>query len=166
MNSKIIAVLTILIVFSSCSSKNILSIYDSHKKIYTSKSINPHYVGPIFCTGGAMSNINRVIYDMDPEKIGKFTPNSLVLFESDTTKNQVYTFKKVKSYQVTKDDNSSNILAIKSKIGKEKYDIIIEMNEGKNFDRTITIYKDGKALTLVLWVDNARIIQKRGSLNI
>ena len=113
-----------------------------------------------------MSNINRVIYDMDPEKIGKFTPNSLVLFESDTTKNQVYTFKKVKSYQVTKDDNSSNILAIKSKIGKEKYDIIIEMNEGKNFDRTITIYKDGKALTLVLWVDNARIIQKRGSLNI
>jgi hypothetical protein len=167
LNKKLmIALMVVFISFVNSYSKSILSIYDSHKKILSSKTMNPHYVGPIFCTGGAMSDINRVIKDMEPVKIGEFTPNSLVLIESDTTKNQVYTFEEIKSYRVTKGEKSFTILAIKSKIGKEKYDIIIGMNEGKNFDRTITIYKDGKALTLILWVDNARIIQTRGSLDI
>jgi hypothetical protein len=166
MNSRIITIVTILIIAVSCFSKDVLSIYDHKKVLYTSRTINPHYVGPIFATGGAMSDINRYISNMEPTKIGWATSNSIVLIESDTTKNQVYIFNKTKAYQVTKDGANFPILFIKSKIGKEKYDIIIEMKEGKNFDRTIIVYKGGKALTMILWVDNARIVQKLGDVNI
>lgn len=158
----IVAVLSIINV----SAKNILSLYDSHKKVYTSKTMNPHYVGPLFATGGAMTDINKMISDMDPEKIGNFTSNSLTLIESDPIPNQVYTFKKVEAYKVSKDSSSFTIMYMKSKMNGESYDILVEVKEGSNYDRTITIYKDGKPLTLILWLDNSKITQKKTVSNI
>jgi hypothetical protein len=159
----IVAVLSIMNV----SAKNILSLYDSHKKVYSSKTLNTHYVGPLFATGGAMSgDVNRMISEMAPENIGSFSSNSLTLIESAPRENQVYTFKKVKCYSVTQDSTTFNILHIKSKIGSEKYDIIVEMKKGPNYDRTITIYKDGKPLTLILWLDNSKITQKKNNSEI
>jgi hypothetical protein len=158
----IVAVLSIVNV----SAKSILGLYDSHKKIYTSKTLNPHYVGPLFATGGAMTDINRMISDMAPEKIGSFTSNSLTLIESAPRENQVYTFKNVKAYKVSKDTSSFTIMHMKSKMNGEKYDILVEINEGSNYDRTITIYKDGKPLTLILWLDNSKITQKKNNSEI
>ena len=158
----IVAVLSIVNV----SAKSILSLYDSHKKVYTSKTLNPHYVGPLFATGGAMSDINRMISDMAPEKIGSFTSNSLTLIESAPRENQVYTFKSVKAYKVSKDTSSFTIMHIKSKMNGESYDILVEIKEGSNYDRTITIYKDGKPLTLILWLDNSKITQKKNNSEI
>jgi hypothetical protein len=156
----IVAVLSIVNV----SAKSILSLYDSHKKVYTSKTLNPHYVGPLFATGGAMGgDVNRMISEMDPEKIGSFSSNSLTLIESAPRENQVYTFNKIKSYKVSKDTSNFTIMHMKSKMNGESYDILVEIKEGSNYDRTITIYKDGKPLTLILWLDNSKIIQKKNN---
>lgn len=156
-----VALMVVMVSILNGYSKNILSIYDSHKKVYSSKSINPHYVGPIFCTGGAMSDINRYIKDMAPENIGSFSSNSLTINETAPLKNQVYTFKKVEAYAVTKDGSSFTIMHMKSKIGKDKFDILVDVKGGPNFDRTITIYKNNVATALILWVDNSKIIQKK-----
>lgn len=147
-------------------SKNILNIYDSHKKLYSSKTMYPCYVGPIFCTGGAMTDINRMITNMAPENIGSFTSNSLTLIETAPIQNQVYTFKKFDAYKVTKDGTSFTIMHMKSNVGKDKFDILVEMKEGPNYDRTITIYKNNVATTLILWVGNSKIIQKKTTSNI
>lgn len=158
----IIAALSILNV----SAKDALSTYDSHKKIYSSKTMNPHYVGPIFATGGAMTDINRFISDMAPEKIGQFDQNSLTLFETAPLKNQVYTFKKVKAYQVEKNDAKFTIMQMKGKIDGDKFEVIVEIRTGSNHDRTITVYKNGVASILILWVDNAKITPKKSDVQI
>jgi hypothetical protein len=156
----------ILMSVINISAKNILSIYDSHKKLYTSKSLNPAYIGPLFATGGAMTDINRYINNMAPEKIGHFTSNTLVLIETDTLLNQVYTFNKVTAYNVTKDTNSFNIMHIVGTLGGEKYDIIVEIKEGPEYDRIITIYKNLKPITIILWLDNSKITQKKAPTTI
>jgi hypothetical protein len=89
--------------------------------------LNPCYVGPLFTTGGAMTEINRYISEMAPEKIGHFTSNNLVLIETDTLQNQIYTFSKVTAYKVTKDSNSFNIMYLKCIMGGEEYEIVVEI---------------------------------------
>jgi hypothetical protein len=158
-NFRIILIVTLLSVIS-ISAKDILSIYDSHKKIYSSKTLNPSYVGPLFSTGGAMTEVNRYISEMAPENIGRLSSNKLVLIETDTLLNQVYTFKKVTAYKVTKDNNSFNIMYMSCTMNGEKYDIVVEIKEGPEYDRVITIYKNFKAMTMILWLDNSRITPK------
>ena len=150
----------------NASAKNIFSTYDSHKKIYTSKTLNPCYVGPLFTTGGAMTEVNRYITNMDPENIGHFSSNKLVLVETDTLLNQTYTFNKVTAYKVTKDTNSFNIMYMRCTMNGEKYEIVVEIKDGPRYDRIITIYKNLKATTLILWLDNSRVIQKKDPTNI
>ena len=48
----------------------------------------------------------------------------------------------------------------------EEYEIVIELKEGPNYDRTLNIFKDNKPTVLILCVDNNRIIQKKGKLDI
>lgn len=166
LNKNLTIILVILISFAcSTFSKDALSLYDSHKKLYSSNSLNPHYVGQVFATGGAMTDINRLIQDMAPEKIGEFSTNSFTLYETAPLKNQIFTFKKVKAYKVTKDNNEFTVMQMKGKIDNDKFEIIIEIQEGSNYDRTITIYKNKVASILILWVDNAKIIQKKSDLN-
>lgn len=161
LNKNLMIMLTVVLMSTICTSaKNILSIYDSHKKIYTSKTLNPAYIGPLFTTGGAMTEINRYISDMNPENIGHFTGNTLVLVETDTLLNQVYSFDKVAAYKVTKDTNNFNIMYIESTMNGEKYEIIVEIKEGPKYDRIITIYKNLKAMTRILWLDNSKVTQK------
>jgi hypothetical protein len=162
-NKLIIGMAVIVVSIVNVSAKNILNIYDSHKKVYSSKTMNPHYVGPIFATGGAMADINRLIKEMDPEKVGNLTCNNLTLIESAPLKNQVYTFKKVKAYQVKKSTSNFSVILLKSTMNGENYDILIEIKEGPNYDRTITVYKDGKPQTLILWLDNSKITQKKSN---
>lgn len=158
-----ISVILIAITFNAFS-KDALSVYDSHKKIYSSKTLNPHYVGPVFATGGAMTDINRLIRDMAPEKIGEFSTNSFTLFETAPLKNQVFTFNKVKAYKVTKDKKEFTVMHMKGSIEQDKYEIIVEILPGSNYDRTITVYKNGVASILILWVDNTKIIQKKSDI--
>lgn len=113
-----------------------------------------------------MTDINRMITNMAPENIGSFTSNSLTLIETAPIQNQVYTFKKFDAYKVTKDGTSFTIMHMKSNVGKDKFDILVEMKEGPNYDRTITIYKNNVATTLILWVGNSKIIQKKTTSNI
>jgi hypothetical protein len=156
--SSIIVIL--LVSATSLFSKNAISNYDTHKSLYTRKTLNPHYVGPIFATGGAMTDINRYITDMAPEKIGAFETNNLTIID---TINQVYFFNKVQAYTVTKNGESFSVLYMKSKMNNEKYEIIVEIKEGSNFDRTIWVYKNGVKKIIILWVDNSRIVQKKHS---
>jgi hypothetical protein len=165
LNKNLIAVLIVTILsVMNVSAKDALSVYESHKRIYSSKTLNPHYVGPVFATGGAMTEINRLIKNMDPEKIGEFSTNSLTLFETAPLKNQVFNFKKIKAYKVRKDGNEFTVLHMKGKIDSVKYEIVIEVREGSNYDRTITIYKNNVASILILWIDNIKIIQKKSDL--
>ena len=161
----LISILTGLSIFNF-QEKSILSAYDSHKKVFTSNTLNPHYVGPLFATGGAMTDINRMITNMAPEKVGSFTSNSLTLIESAPRENQVYTFKKVKAYRVTKDTSSFTIMYMKSKMNGEDYEIVFEIKDGPTYDRTITIYKDIKPKIMILWLDNSKIIQKKNNSEI
>lgn len=167
LNKNLIIMLTVILMsVINISAKNILSIYDSHKKLYTSKTLNPAYIGHLFATGGAMTDINRYITDMAPENIGHFTSNTLVLFETDTLLNQVYTFNKVTAYKMTKDTNNFNIMYMSCTMNGEKYDIIVEIKEGPEYDRIITIYKNLKPITIILWLDNSRITQKKAPTTI
>jgi hypothetical protein len=162
LNKNLMILLTVTLMSTiNVSAKNILSIYDSHKKIYTSKTLNPCYVGPLFTTGGAMTEVNRYISEMAPEKIGKFMSNSLTLIETDTLLNQVYSFNKVIAYEVTKDTSKFNVMYMESTMNEEKYDIVVEIKEGSKYDRIITIYKNFKSTILILWLDNSKIIQKK-----
>lgn len=167
MLNKNLIVSLVILISSACStfSKDALSTYDNHKRLYSSNSINPHYVGPVFATGGAMTDINRLIRNMAPEKIGEFSTNSFTLYETAPLKNQVFTFKKVKAYKVMKDDKEFTVMQMKGRINNDEFEIIVEIQEGSNYDRTITIYKNKVASILILWVDNAKIIQKKSDLD-
>jgi len=160
--SRIIA-LSVLVLTVCSFSKDALSNYDNHKSLYTSSKLNPFYLGPIFSTGAAMKEINRYIADMSPENIGKFESNNLTLID---TVNQVFSFKKVKSYKVSQKGESFPILYMKSTLNNEKYELIVEIKEGSNYDRIIKIFKDGVQITMILCVDNNNIIQKKAPTNI
>lgn len=146
--------------------KSILENYETKSKVYSSKTINAYYTGPIFATGGAMSDINRYIKDMEPTKIGGIEKNSITLIESDTLENQIYKFNKATCYKVTSKGQSFSIIYMKCKMNAEEYEIVIELKEGPNYDRTLNIFKDNKPTVLILCVDNNRIVQKKGELDI
>jgi len=150
----------------SASAKDVLSIYDSHKKIISSKTLNPHYVGPVFATGGAMTDIRRYITDMAPAKVAQFDESSLTIFETAPISNQVFNFKKVTTYEVHKDNEDFTVMHMEGKTDTELFDIIVEMREGSNYDRTVTVYKNKKADILILWLDSTKLTPKKADINI
>lgn len=144
-------------------SKTLLNKYQIIEKLYTSRNLNTLYCGPIFATGGAMSDIKRYITDMPPENVGKFEKKTITLFEPDSTQNFELNFKKIKAYKIKFENDTFNIIHIKC---RNNYDIVIEIREGSNFDRSIWIYKKGEPKTLILTIDNLNITPKKANLTI
>lgn len=162
-----LSLITILVISlttqPSIASKTLLNKYQIIEKLYTSKNLNTLYCGPIFATGGAMSDIKRYIKDMPPEKVGKFEKKTITLFEPDSTQNFELNFKKINAYKILSENDTFNIIHIKC---RDNYDIVIELQEGSNFDRSIWIYKEGEPKTLILTVDNLKITPKKHDITI
>jgi hypothetical protein len=113
--------------------------------------MNSAYVGPLFATGAVMKSINKRIDSMELAYIGFIESNKIILI--DKPSNEVYTFDSISYYEVTKNLQTFYIIKIQSKMNGKNYDIILELNEGYNFDRTLTIYKNGSKETLILLRD-------------
>jgi hypothetical protein len=154
----ILSFIVILLISLTTQSPRLLNKYQIIKKLYTSRNLNTSYCGPIFATGGAMSDIKRYIKDMPPEKVGKFEKKTITLFEPDSSQNFKLNFKKIKAYKILSENDTLNILHIKC---RDSYDIVIELQEGANFDRSIWIYKKGKPKILILTIDQLKMAQKK-----
>lgn len=136
---------------------NVLSIYDSYTFDETDSVMSSVYTGPLFATGGANSDINRYIKEMNPEKIGFIESNKITLIDSI---NEVYSFDSVNYYEVIKETDTFYVIKILAQMNNEKYDIVIELRNGPNYDRVLNIYKNGKPYTLILWIESSRLKQK------
>lgn len=148
--------LILIVAFcTSCFSFNVLEQYDSYEFDETLSSMNSAYVGPLVATGAAMKSTNKVIYKMESTHIGSIDSNKITLI--DDPKNEIYNFDSISYYKVTKKLDTFYIIKIQAKMNDEKYDIILELNEGYSFDRTLTIYKNGYKETLILLIDFMRI---------
>jgi hypothetical protein len=159
----ILSFIVILMISLTTQKPILLGKYQIIEKLYTSTNLNPSYCGPIFATGGAMSDIKRYIKDMPPERIGKFEKKTITLFEPDSSQDMKLNFKKISAYRIFSKNDTFNILHIKC---RDNYDIVIELQEGSNYDRSIWIYKKGEPKVLILTIDNIRIKQKNIHLKI
>jgi len=135
---------------------NVLSIYDSVRYDETDSVMSSAYTGPIFASGGADSG--HIIKEMQPEKIGYAKDKQIILIGD--TANEIYSFDSITYYEVSKNGESFYIIKILATYNLSTYDIIIELRHGSNFDRVMTIYKNGKPDLLVLWVETMRMKQK------
>lgn len=167
-------ILFILILICSLSeaAPKLLDQYDSTKKIMTTKEFNIHYIGSLCATGGAIADMNRKIEKMAPVIVGEIKPQTIIIHEEDTTQNQAYHISKIKYYEVSSGDRSYNVMYAKAYLNEkptlftrlfkrhDQYEILIEINGYRHFDRTIYIYKNGKPHTLILWIDNMRVKRK------
>ncbi|MDD5650184.1 MAG: hypothetical protein PHF86_07210 [Candidatus Nanoarchaeia archaeon] len=152
--------LCFFILFLSVFS-NMLKIYDSVELEDSANEMSSVYTGPLVATGGAITDINKFIKEMKPTKIGYIESNKIILFDEP---NEVFSFKTIKYYNVRKNNETFYIIQIDAqKEDKEQYEIIIELNEGPNYDRTLNIYKNNKPYILILWIENTRLIQKKNN---
>jgi hypothetical protein len=149
-------VLFILIVAMSFSN-SALKNYDHYEYDDSISEMSSVYTGPLVATGGAMTDINRLIKEMEPTKIGSIESNKIILIDEP---NEVYIFNCVKYYKVTQNVDTFYVMKIDSKMNNQDYEIIIELRSGVNYDRTLNIYKNGKPHTLILWIENTRLVPK------
>jgi len=145
-------ILTVIVCYSHGFEILDIARYDSYT-FDESDTEMPIYNGPLMATGGA--DTKNFIPDMKPVNIGFIEKNKIILI--DDPKNEIYSFDSISFYNVTKNGDSFDIIKINAKMNNENYDIIIEINEGPNYDRTLNIYKNGKPHTLILLIENARL---------
>ena len=162
----LVVIATAILSIVDLTQKDAMSQYGNHKKLFTRSEINPHYVGPVFSTGGAMTDINRYITDMAPALVAKFDKNSFTLFETAPIEDQIFNFKKVNTYKIERDTEEFTVMQMKGDNKDGSFEILVEIKEGANFDRTITVYKNGKRDMLILWLDNQNIKLKKADVNI
>ena len=143
-------------IVSYTHSFNILDMYDSYTFDESSPIMSSVYTGPLVSTGGAMSDINRLIKNMEPTVIGSIEKNKITLID---TINEVYSFDSISYYNVIKGIDTFYVIKIIAKMNNENYDIIIELNDGPNYDRILNIYKKGKIKMMILWIglENPRL---------
>lgn len=151
-----IMVLCILITAMSFSN-TALNNYDHYEYDDSISEMSSVYTGPLVATGGAMTDINRFIKEMEPTKIGSIESNKITLIDDP---NKVYTFNYVKYYKVIQNIDTFYVMKIDSKMNNQDYEIIIELRNGPNYDRILNIYKNGKPHTLILWIENTRLVSK------
>jgi hypothetical protein len=151
----------LIILFATISFSNPNTIFDQYDFIEFDDSISemsPAYTGPLVASGGAIANVGYII-DTIPEPIGTIESNKITLIDDP---NEVYTFDYIKYYKVIKNIvDTFYIMKIDAQMNQFAYEIIIELKEGPNYDRTLNIYKDGKISTLILWVENTRLVPKK-----
>ena len=153
-------ILILITIVSYSHSDNILDMYDSYSFDESYSSMNSAYTGPLITVGGAMidTQTNDISYisDMNPEKVGFIETNNITLIDSI---NEIYSFDSISYYNVTKNADTFYVMKIISKMNNENYDIIIELNDGPNYDRILNIYKKGKIKMMILWIglENPRL---------
>lgn len=145
------------VLITSVPSKTLPGGYKTIESLGTSQSINTHYTGTIWATGGAIADMNKYIRKMDPTNIGTLKPNQLTIHGDTTHKKETYSFKKVKCYKVSLNNDTFTVYSLKAKKENQKYHIIIELREGPHYDRIINIHKNKKPYMLILWKDNILI---------
>jgi len=149
--------LLLILLCSIFSFSNVLEKYDSYVLDDSDVEMSSAYTGPLITTGGAMAGISA-IENMEPTKIGSVESNKITLIDEP---NEVYVFDFVKYYQVTLDADTFYVIKIDSKMNEHSYEILIELKDGPNYDRTMNIYENGKPKTLILWVENNRLTPKK-----
>lgn len=145
--------LLIILTTTLCINANVLDIYDSYVVDEIDSSMSSVYVGPLVATGGAIAGFNYIT-NMQPQIIGSIEPNKIILTDSI---DEVYSFKTLTYFKVSKGIDTFYVMKIESNRNNEKYDIIIELRDGPNYDRTLNIYKNGKPYVLILWKEKARL---------
>jgi hypothetical protein len=140
-------------------SKELTGGYKVLKSLGTDKSINSHYLGKIWATGGAIADLNKYIPKMDPLDIGTLKPNELTINGDDSHKKEIFSFRKIKCYTDSLNQDTFNVYSMKAK--KENYHIIIELRKGPHYDRIINIYKEQQPYMMILWKETLRIKPKK-----
>ena len=56
-------------------------------------------------------------------------------------------------YQAYSDTSSFYVIYAKATRDNEEYEILIDLRVGPDYHRTMTVYKDGKPHTLILWFE-------------
>lgn len=160
-NYRILLLFCCLISCSSVLSKELPGGYKILKPLGIDRSMNPHYLGKIWATGGAIADMNKYIKQMNPLNIGTLKPNQLIITGDDTHENEIFSFNKVKCYTVSLNQDTFNVYNMKAKKENETFNIIIELREGHHYDRTINIYKGQIPYMLILWKETLKIKPKK-----
>lgn len=140
--------------------KNILNRYETLHFDETDSIIPNHYTGPLFMSGCANSDINKMLREETPTKIGHVDTKKITLFGDNDYPEEVYNFDSISYYEVSINLDTFYIIYLEAQKDSIDYEIIIELKAGDNYDRTINIYKKGKLSTVILWVENMRIKPK------
>jgi len=150
-------------IFCSSSKEDLLKVYGHYKADEIVTMMPTPYIGPLFVTGMASYDMNRFIKKMEPTKIGSIDSNRITLIGEDSLKDEIYIFKTIQYYEVSKDFDTFFVAMIDAQRDNKIYEILIELKDGPNYDRTLKIFQNKKPYALFLWVENMRLVQKKNS---
>ena len=155
----------ILAILSVCYGKNAMDMYDSYVEDDSLTEMVPVYVGPLYCTGAALRNLNsdttRYIERQAPNITGRVESNSIILNGDSIHPEEVYSFKMVKYYKVTQNNDTFFVMHMNAKMNNEKYEIIVDLRSASYYNRTIYIIRDNTPCFMILWLDKQYVL-KRG----
>jgi hypothetical protein len=126
-------------------------------------SLTAPYIGPLYMTGCADSKMQKMLQDGKPVHIGEILPNKIRLFGDKDYPEEVYSFKEVSYYEVSTKNKKFYVMYIEAIGDSEKCEIIIELKGDKKgyYDRILCIIKEDKPETIILWIDNLKLLIKK-----
>lgn len=158
-------IISIVAVCSVCLGSNALNMYDSYVESDSLTEMIPVYVGPLYCTGAALRNLDsdttRYIERQAPNVTGRVEPNSIILNGDSVNPEEVYSFNMIKYYKVTQNNDTFFVMHMNATMNHEKYDIIVDLRSASYYNRTIYIIRDNTPCFMILWLDG-RYVLKRG----
>lgn len=149
-----------MILITVCFSENALNKYKTIRFDGTDPGIPFHYTGSLFMSGCANASMNKMLREKDPIKIGNIDPKKITFFGDEDYPEEIYSFDSISYYEVTTNLDTFYIMYTSAKKDSINYEIIIELNAGSDYDRTLNIFQDGKLCTVILWVESLRVTQK------
>jgi len=140
-----------------CLGNNIFDMYDSYELVDSVTKMNKAFTGPIFFKGGANMELGVYIKECEPTNIGRIETNQIVLNGDSIEADEVFSFKKIDFYKVTKDSMTFHIMYMKQP--GTPFETILELREGTFFDRSLYFFKNKKEYKLILYVypENVKI---------
>lgn len=146
-----------------------LNMYMSYEKddSLTIPEMIPIYVGPLYITGGAYNEDTGkapgyyTINDCKPTKLGEIRENS-ILINGDTPNDfDTFAFKTIEYFKVVTKNMTDTfyVMHMNSKMRDKNFEIVVELNDGPNYDRVIYLFQNGKKYMMLLWKDNMNIIE-------